>query len=431
MFFKKEESSKDSMNFQEGIGSLSVAAEGLIANQIKMIQLTEEDLKIASKLQPFIIGQIEEITEEFYNNLINEPSLIDTINKYSSVGKLKQTFKQHIIEIFGGKIDEEYISRRIKIAKVHVRIGLQTKWYMSAFQKLFELVTSILNQKIKRRDEFFTAVCAISKLFNLEQQIVLEAYQEEEERKIQKHEEQKQLIINEVLNESQELATISESVKNSFDELDQKSDEILSHACNGTELSNMADETADEGKHQIIVQNEMMNNIVVSVDDASNEVQQFLSNLTEMQSVVNIVTNIANQTNLLALNAAIEAARAGEYGKGFSVVASEVRSLSEETKKSVQSVSDLIDQMNKQVKQLADSIEKIKENALLGNESMQNVDAQFEQILSTMKKSKIQNSNIEEEMIEFVKVLHQIGNSFEEVAASAKDLSLISEKIQQ
>ena len=86
--------------------------------------------------------------------------------------------------------------------------------------------------------------------------------------------------------------------------------------------------------------------------------------------------------------------------------------------------------MNKQVKQLADSIEKIKENVLLGNESMQNVDAQFEQILSTMKKSKIQNSNIEEEMIEFVKVLHQIGNSFEEVAASAKDLSLISEKIQ-
>ena len=430
MFFKKEESSKDSMNFQDGVGSLSFGAESRIANQIKMIQLTEEDLKIASKLQPFIIEQIEEITEAFYDNLINEPSLIDTINKYSSVDKLKQTFKQHIIEIFGGIIDEEYTFKRIRIAKVHVRIGLQTKWYMSAFQKLFVLVTSIIDQKIKRRDEFFIAVCAISKLFNLEQQIVLEAYQEEEDQKIQKHEEQKQLIINEVLNESQELATISESVKNSFAELDRKSYEILSHACNGTELSNMADETADEGKHQIIVQNDMMNNIVDSVDDASNEVQQFLSNLTEMQSVVNIVTNIANQTNLLALNAAIEAARAGEYGKGFSVVASEVRSLSEETKKSVQSVSDLIDHMNMQVKQLADSIEKIKENVLLGNESMQNVDEQFEQILLTMKKSKLQNSNIEEEITEFVRVLHQIGNSFEEVAASAKDLSLISEKIQ-
>lgn len=417
------------MNFQDGVGSLTFKAESQFATQINMLHLTEEDLKITNKLQPFITENIELITEAFYNNLIHEPSLIQTINTYSSVEKLKKTLRKHIIELFCGKVDEEYIAKRIKIAKVHVRIGLQTKWYISAFQELFILVMEILNEKIILRDEYFLAMKAISKLFSLEQQIVLEAYQEEEERKIQVHEEQKNIIIEQVLNESQELATISNNVKNSFNELDKKSAEIMSHACTGTTLSILADETADEGKEQIAVQNEMMNNIVTSVDETSKDVQLFLANLTEMQVVVNIVTNIANQTNLLALNAAIEAARAGEYGKGFSVVASEVRALSEETKNSVQNVSKLINQMNKQVKQLASSIGKIKENVILGNDYMKNVDDHFEKILSTMKESKIQNSHIEAELSEFVKVLEHIGNSFEEVAESSKDLSLITEKI--
>ena len=429
LFFKKDNDYKYSMEFQKGVGSLAITPESQLANQIKMIALTEEDLKIVSKLQPFIKEKIELITEAFYSNLMYEPSLIETINTYSSVEKLKQTLKHHIIEIFSGRIDEEYILKRIRIAKVHVRIGLKTKWYMSAFQELLLLVLSILDEKIKIRNEWFLAVKAVSKLFNLEQQIVLEAYQEEEDRKIQIHEQQKNLLIEQVLNESQELAVISDKVKNSFRELDKKSVEIMSHASNGTELSILANKTADEGKEQIVVQNEMMNNIVNSVDEASNDVQIFLSHLAEMQGVVNIVTKIADQTNLLALNAAIEAARAGVYGKGFSVVASEVRSLSEETKNSVRNVSELINYMNKQVKQLSDSIGKIKENVISGNQLMQNVDEQFEQILFTMNKSQIQNSNIEGELSDFVKVLDRIGNSFDEVAESAKELSLITEKI--
>ena len=263
----------------------------------------------------------------------------------------------------------------------------------------------------------------------MEQQIVLEAYQQEEERKMQENERQKQLIIEQVLKASQELAIISRKVKNSFLELDKKSTEIMSHACKGTELSNRADERADRGKEQISIQNEMMVNIESSVNDVANDVGSFLVNLKEMQGIVNIVTNIADQTNLLALNAAIEAARAGESGKGFSIVASEVRSLSEVTKNSVLNVSGLIVQTNRQVEQLNHSIEKIKENVFLGHHSMKDVDEQFEQILSTMKKSMIQNNNIEDELTAFVEVLHQIGNSFGEVATAASELSKITEKI--
>jgi len=149
VFLKKRESNQ-TMNFHEGIGVLNVKGCGL-ANQIEMIHLTTDDLKIMNKLQPFILEEIEMIVDSFYGNLIHEPSLIDTINTYSSVEKLRKTLQQHIIEIFAGIIDETYLETRIRIAKVHVRIGLQTKWYMSAFQELFLLVLTILEKKSKIR----------------------------------------------------------------------------------------------------------------------------------------------------------------------------------------------------------------------------------------------------------------------------------------
>jgi methyl-accepting chemotaxis protein len=73
--------------------------------------------------------------------------------------------------------------------------------------------------------------------------------------------------------------------------------------------------------------------LIQALGDGIKEVQK---NATDISQVVDIITSIANQTNLLALNAAIEAARAGEAGRGFSVVADQVRKLADESKQAVQ-----------------------------------------------------------------------------------------------
>ena len=96
------------------------------------------------------------------------------------------------------------------IAHVHVQIGLQTKWYMCAFQDLLLSLSTIIEKNLVVREDYFLAIRAVSKLLNLEQQIVLEAYDDESLRLRMKVEQEKIQIKENVVSSSQNLAAISE-----------------------------------------------------------------------------------------------------------------------------------------------------------------------------------------------------------------------------
>ena len=314
-----------------------------------MIGLTTDDLIIIKNLHPFVLANIDDIVNQFYKNLEYENSLLKIINDNSSIARLKTTLKRHITEMFSGNIDEDYFETRIKIARIHVKIGLQTKWYMCAFQDLLLSLINLVEKHVEIKEEYFLSIKAISKLLNLEQQIVLEAYDAETERIKLEIEEQKVLLRDNVTDASQNLAAISEQTNSSFQELMAQSHEIVSLSNMGTELSILAEERANKGKEQIGKQANNMLNIYNSVDEISKDVKVLANISKEMEEIVSIVNKIADQTNLLSLNASIEAARAGEYGRGFSIVAGEVRKLSEETKLSVSNVSTLISNTHTQV----------------------------------------------------------------------------------
>lgn len=124
---------------------------------------------------------------------------------------------------------------------------------------------------------------------------------------------------------------------------------------------------------------EMDSKLVKEIEDAENHVK-------DSEEIVSIIKEIAAQTNLLGLNASIEAARAGEYGKGFSVVAKEIRKLSNSSKESVEKINTIIKDIIVSIDDISKNIVKTNNIAQQQSSSIEEITSSIEEINSTAKK---------------------------------------------
>ncbi|MEH7455726.1 globin-coupled sensor protein [Bacillus sp. JJ1127] len=390
--------------------------------QMDMLHITKEDLKIVKVLQPFIYEQLDWITEKFYTNITKQPNLIEIIERYSSVTKLKQTLKQHIKELFNGDIDQDFIERRVQIARRHVKIGLHRKWYTAAYQELFRSILKILKTRISTIDDFSYSVNVINKLFTLEQELVITAYESEYERIQKEHEKEKEITAMTITHIATELAAVSEKTSASIQQLTTQSENIVEIAKTGTSLATTSEEKANKGKEQLDIQNKRMESIQSNMEIIIEDTRELLDISKKINEIIDIVKSIAEQTNLLALNAAIESARAGEFGKGFAVVAGEIRKLSEQTKESISNVTKLVGKTNEQIIHVSSSVEQISSLVSDGTDSMHETDQYFQEIVKDMSNSKEQNKKIENELEVISQVVKSIQDDSSQMALTADSL---------
>lgn len=152
-----------------------------------------------------------------------------------------------------------------------------------------------------------------------------------------------------------------------------------------------------------------MNNIAVVVSQAAVNVQELGKSGEQIGEIIQVINDIADQTNLLALNAAIEAARAGEQGRGFAVVADEVRKLAERTTKATKEIAGTINKIQKNTTVTVESIEKGTEEVERGREFASKTGKYLKEIIQSSEKT--------------AEVVTQVAAATEEQSAAAEQIS--------
>ncbi len=222
---------------------------------------------------------------------------------------------------------------------------------------------------------------------------------------------------------------------------------IVESSKNAGEASGMAREAATaatEGTRVVSQTIEGMNKIAKVVQDSASTIQALSKSSDQIGEIIGVIDDIADQTNLLALNAAIEAARAGEQGRGFAVVADEVRKLAERTTKATKEITDMIKGIQADTKGAVVSMEQgIQEvdsgrlladkageslNAILG--FSQRVQDMIQQIASAAEQQSAASEQIARNVESIANVTKENAAGIEQSASAAEQLNRQAEGLQ-
>ncbi|KGM96900.1 chemotaxis protein [Clostridium novyi A str. 4552] len=167
--------------------------------------------------------------------------------------------------------------------------------------------------------------------------------------------------INEIANACYEETLKIKECEEIIYELSKDNNDIITNLTNSKEFSHKALKKINIIKTSVENQEHKMQDTTNASQKAVTSVKEFEAKSREISAIVQVIGNISDQTNLLALNASIEAARAGEYGKGFSVVAEEIRKLAEQSASSVENINSIVTYVQNSVTHTVNEINTVND----------------------------------------------------------------------
>lgn len=275
--------------------AIRLDGSGDLPLQLAMIDLTVDDLKFMKALSSLVAPHLDEVTGAFYGTILKMPKLADIINRHSSVGRLKQTLHIHVQEMFEGVIDEAYVAKRLRIAQVHIRIGLETKWYMGAFQSLEHALYDIFKRYVRDPEQREAIRKTVGKVLNFEQQLVLEAYQRENMRLLEEtYERVKNEIKSKIADASGEASDAVDHIADSLQELSDGSSEVNRSFEESVDKVRRTERWAMSGKEKLHELAKRVDQISESVEGVGDNLDQFVRSLASINQIVDLVQEIGS-----------------------------------------------------------------------------------------------------------------------------------------
>ncbi|RFU60513.1 methyl-accepting chemotaxis protein [Bacillus sp. V59.32b] len=191
--------------------------------------------------------------------------------------------------------------------------------------------------------------------------------------------------------------------------------QIAKNASDVLELSEATNQMTKQGSALVEETLQQMDSIHTSVEETDQALHQLNKRSDEIGSILKLIKDIADQTNLLALNAAIEAARAGEAGKGFAVVADEVRKLAEQTGQSVSKISVITSDIQADTAKSVESIDFVKDKVGTGLQLAQDTRQTFNVILESIEE-------VREHIKEITQISTQVSGEVVQVSTGMNEI---------
>ncbi len=243
---------------------------------------------------------------------------------------------------------------------------------------------------------------------------------------------------------AEEAAAQAGTVATASEELSATSSEIAQNCNTAAESSKSATESASEGVAVVRETVVGMERIAQRVKETAKTIESLGASSDQIGEIIGTIEDIADQTNLLALNAAIEAARAGEQGRGFAVVADEVRALAERTTKATKEIGQMIKSIQNETKGAVTSMEEgvnevergtrdaAKSGAALERilDQVNNVTMQINQIATAAEQQTSTTSEITNNIQQITEVVQSSANCSQESATAARQLTSLAEDLE-
>jgi methyl-accepting chemotaxis protein len=226
--------------------------------------------------------------------------------------------------------------------------------------------------------------------------------------------------------------------KTAVDEMSNSVSAVAESAAEAASAAGDASSAADDGQTVVNHTVQSIQELAANVQDTAEVIRKLEDDSNQVGVVLDVIKGIAEQTNLLALNAAIEAARAGEQGRGFAVVADEVRTLASRTQQSTEQIQKTIEQLQNAARSAVDVMAKGTEQATTSVETANKAGASLAVITETISRITSMNDQIARSTGDQQNVARIISNNVDEIhsrteetAASSKELASVSSELAQ